>query len=83
MSCKSASRPARGAWIEIPTWRTRRRPSRPSRPARGAWIEIMLTLTFLLIAWLSRPARGAWIEIYRCCCYYWFGSVAPRTGRVD
>ena len=36
----NASRPARGAWVEIavPSWNLN--PISTSRPARGAWVEI-------------------------------------------
>ena len=37
---RMASRPARGAWIEIPT-SLKVGTTKPSRPARGAWIEIV------------------------------------------
>ena len=57
------SLPVRGAWIEIPAWRPRRRKYAPSLPVRGAWIEIRLELPEVQ-AIPSLPVRGAWIEIY-------------------
>ena len=56
-----ASRPARGAWIEI-TSVTRCKDCKQSRPARGAWIEIQNRSPGNRRE-MSRPARGAWIEI--------------------
>ena len=41
---RCASRPARGAWIEIGRSRRMRKENCRSRPARGAWIEILLIL---------------------------------------
>ena len=55
------SRPARGAWVEIPPYLLHA-PTYQSRPARGAWVEIAIFASFAAISW-SRPARGAWVEI--------------------
>ena len=59
---KEASRPARGAWVEILLlWIGSE--IRLSRPARGAWVEIFpMGERFAALTW-SRPARGAWVEI--------------------
>ena len=58
-----ASRPSRGAWIEITSARRAKR-RRTSRPSRGAWIEISRKPTTRKEELPSRPSRGAWIEIY-------------------
>ena len=52
-----ASRPARGAWIEIPTPKEPEQKNR-SRPARGAWIE-MPSKTTRCWTTSSRAPRGA------------------------
>ena len=77
----TASRPARGAWIE--TWILRLVLFRRwSRPARGAWIETLYA--YLNDAYTpSRPARGAWIETGAETALAVEQRVAPRTGRVD
>ena len=51
------SRPARGAWIEIPAQRQGRF-ILESRPARGAWIEIKFT-PVVLASTSSRAPQGA------------------------
>ena len=76
-----ASRPARGAWVEI-TKITSTCKMYMSRPARGAWVEIIWVL-FLLLSMKSRPARGAWVEMNpNPATKTDMISVAPRKGRV-
>ena len=59
---RSASHPARGAWIEIIV-RRKVRDEVVSHPARGAWIEMATLYAAMCVIGLSHPARGAWIEI--------------------
>ena len=56
-----ASRPTRGAWIEIQLLDMRDK-GVTSRPTRGAWIEIT-PFGSIIESERSRPTRGAWIEI--------------------
>ena len=51
------SRPARGAWIEIPRSNRARTMCARSRPARGAWIEIIVTLDVASAEWVA-PRKG-------------------------
>ena len=78
---KEASRPARGAWVEILLlWIGSE--IRLSRPARGAWVEIFpMGERFAALTW-SRPARGAWVEIELPDEVIDAMLVAPRKGRV-
>ena len=57
------SRPARGAWVEIPcrAAASPRCSSRAPQGARGLKFKAMIVQT--LIELRSRPARGAWVEI--------------------
>ncbi len=56
---RRSSRPARGAWIEIPALPPRTA-ARPSRPARGAWIEIVVEAGTMsnLVGRAPQGARG-------------------------
>ena len=77
-----ASRPARGAWIEIlfqRLWNV----LGDCRAPHGARGLKFLRFSLLLPILLSRPARGAWIEISPFRGIKSPLSVAPRTGRVD
>ena len=80
---RSRSRPARGAWIEIPSSVFADDGGASSRPARGAWIEISIGQLLVFGQIGSRPARGAWIEIFIKDDSTWDNTVAPRKGRVD
>ena len=76
------SRPARGAWIEIPdsSGYPLGMPGRAPQGARGLKSYRALTPSALI---RSRPARGAWIEIAIVAGCDVTLSVAPRKGRVD
>ena len=50
------SLPARGAWIEIPTYTLYMRPL-PSLPARGAWIEIF-GVSIMVVPFGCRSPQG-------------------------
>ena len=51
------SRPARGAWVEIPLILTLSTNSVMSRPARGAWVEILLLWIGSVIRFVA-PRKG-------------------------
>ena len=77
-----ASRPARGAWIEIlplPLSLI----SSTGRAPHGARGLKYSHPGYNRASSMSRPARGAWIEISRILAKSPISSVAPRTGRVD
>ena len=77
-----ASRPARGAWIEMDltraAWLTAS--GRAPRGARGLKLPVIENVVESIV---SRPARGAWIEIPRPTEWRMGTGVAPREGRVD
>ena len=76
-----ASRPARGAWVEILKTPPSVKSWSPSRPARGAWVEIYI-IRYEMELKLSRPARGAWVEMIKNVSPNQSIIVAPRKGRV-
>ena len=78
-----ASRPARGAWIEIENSAGNVPCRGLSRPARGAWIEIGIVMPISARMVSSHPARGAWIEMSHVRRFGIPCPVAPRKGRVD
>ena len=78
---RNVSRPARGAWVEIPDARLQRPEYLGSRPARGAWVEIIRAPPYHDKN-VSRPARGAWVEILKGEGSSATSRVAPRKGRV-
>ena len=75
------SRPARGAWVEIPILIAdasevlRRAP----QGARGLKF---FQKSFWIVNTKSRPARGAWVEIFASPPITMSIMVAPRKGRV-
>ena len=75
------SRPARGAWVEIPT-PTGCATGDPSRPARGAWVEMPCVTgsTKALPGRAPQGARGLKSLLYLLRPE--LAAVAPRKGRV-
>ena len=77
----TASRPARGAWVEIQMDNTGNKiPSgRAPQGARGLKSK---QCSPGMEESLSRPARGAWVEIDLTQALQITNEVAPRKGRV-
>ena len=53
----AASRPARGAWVEI-AGLSAMCATTPSRPARGAWVEIAREIVVLITNEVVAPRKG-------------------------
>src|SRR5699024_3054207 len=77
------SLPSRGAWIEMPTWRSFGAWRWPSLPSRGAWIEIA-SPPLLSAQRQVAPLAGS---VDRNPCFelstLWTTPVAPLAGSVD